>query len=147
VAKVKLLVDTDVLIDFLNTGALSFILDGDNFEVYYSVVTKKELLAKKGLRESERKAIVLTLKRFRVVPLNQRIAEIYARLRREHVRLEKEDALIAATAMTRKLPFLTRNWKHFRGIEGLRLFSGRSEEARRVSRRARGGRDLYARRR
>ena len=146
-AKVKLLVDTDVLIDFLNTGALSFIIEGKDFEIYYSVVTKKELLANKGLRDSERKAIILTLERFRLVPLNQRITEIYERLRREHDSLEKEDALIAATAISRKLPLLTRNWKYFRGIEALRLFSGPSEKARRVSRRARGGRDLYARKR
>lgn len=122
-ATIKLLVDTDILIDFLNKGALSFILDGKDFEIYYSVVTKKELLSKRGLRDTERKAILLTLERFRVIPLNRSITETYTRLRQKHHSLEKEDALIAATATRRKLPLLTRNWKHFRDIEGLRLFA------------------------
>ncbi len=132
-ARVKLLVDTDVLIDFLNTGFLSSILEDQGFEIYYSVVTKKELLSKRGLRESERKAIALTLERFRVVPLNPWITERYSKLRREHRSLEKEDALIAATALTRKLPLLTRNLKHFQSIEGLILFGGRGGRSRRVS--------------
>lgn len=132
-AKVKLRVDTDVLIDFLNTGFLSSILEDQSFEIYYSVVTKKELLSKRGLRESERKAIALTLERFRVVPLNPWITERYSKLRREHRSLEKEDALIAATALTRKLPLLTRNLKHFQSIEGLTLFGGRGGRNRRVS--------------
>jgi len=131
VAKVKLLVDTDVLIDFLNSGFLSSILESDGFEIYYSVVTKKELLAKRGLRDRERRAIALTLERFRVVPLNQWITNRYAKLRREHPALEKEDALIAATAITRKLPLLTRNWKHYRSIEGLTLFAQRGGAPRR----------------
>jgi predicted nucleic acid-binding protein len=140
VATIKLLVDTDVLIDFLNKGALSFILDSENFEIYYSLVTKKELLSKRGLRDTERKAILLTLERFRVIPLNQRITETHGRLRRKHGSLEKEDALIAATAISRKLPLLTRNWKHFREIEGLRLFAEVSGEGPR-------SRDAHARRR
>ena len=131
-ARVKLLVDTDVLIDFLNTGFLSSILEDQGFEIYYSVVTKKELLSKRGLRESERKAIAVTMERFRIVPLNQWITKRYSKLRREHRSLEKEDALIAATALTRKLPLLTRNLKHFQSIEGLTLLGGRGGRSRRV---------------
>jgi len=131
VAKVKLLVDTDVLIDFLNRGFLSSVLESEDFEIYYSVVTRKELLSKRGLRDSERKAITLTLERFRVVPLNQWITDRYAKLRRDHPRLEKEDALIASTAITRKLALLTRNWKHYRSIEGLTLFARGSRAHRR----------------
>jgi len=75
VAKIELLADTDVLIDFLNRGFLSSILEGEGFEIYYSVVTKKELLSKRGLGVSERKAIALTLERFRVISLNQWITD------------------------------------------------------------------------
>jgi hypothetical protein len=38
--------------------------------------------------------------------------------------LEKEDALIAATALAKRLPLMTRNWRHFRVIRGLTLFAG-----------------------
>ena len=36
--------------------------------------------------------------------------------------MTKEDALIAATALHKKLPLLIRNWKHYRKIKGLVLF-------------------------
>lgn len=125
-AKIKLLIDTDIFIDYLNTGFLSSILEGKDFEIYYSVVTKKELLSKSGLKESERLAILFTLKRYRILPLDHRIAERYSDLRRGYSFLEKEDALIAATALVKKLPLLTRNWRHYKNIEGLILFKGQS---------------------
>jgi predicted nucleic acid-binding protein len=124
VAKVKLLIDTDIFIDYLNTGFLGTILESKGFEIYYSVITKKELLAKPGLKASERQAVLLTLKRHRIIPLDDRITRLYSDLRRQHPSLEKEDALIAATALVRKLPLVTRNWKHYKAIEGLTLFRG-----------------------
>jgi len=124
VAKVKLLIDTDIFIDYLNTGFFSTILEGKDFEIYYSIVTKKELLSKPGLREAERQAIQFTLKRYRIIPLDGRIAGKYSDLRRKHLSLEKEDTLIAATALVRRLPLVTRNWKHYKDIEGLILFKG-----------------------
>lgn len=123
-AKVKLLIDTDIFIDYLNSGFLNAILDSKGYEVYYSVVTKKELLSKRGLKESERQAILSTLQRYRIIPLNDRISDIYSALRHNHPSLEKEDALIAATALAKKLPLVTRNWRHYRGIDGLTLFRG-----------------------
>jgi predicted nucleic acid-binding protein len=124
VAKVKLPIDTDIFIDYLNTGFLSSILDAKGFEVYYSVVTKKELLSKGGLTETERRAILFTLRQFRIVPLDNRMTSRYSELRRLYPALEKEDALIAATALIRRLPLVTRNWKHYKMIEGLTLFAG-----------------------
>lgn len=123
-AKVQLLIDTDIFIDYLNTGFLSAILESKGFDIYYSVVTKKELLSKIGLKESERQVILTTLKRYRIIPLDNRIAGKYSDLRRKHPSLAKEDALIAATALVRRLPLVTRNWRHYKVIEGLTLFKG-----------------------
>ena len=123
-AKIKLLIDTDIFIDYLNTGSLRTIFESKDFEIYYSVVTKKELLSKPGLKEAERQAILLTLKRYRIISLNDRISGRYSDLRQKHPSLEKEDALIAATGLVRRLPLVTRNWKHYKGIEGLTLFRG-----------------------
>lgn len=123
-AKIKLLIDTDILIDYLNTGLLSTLLECTDFEIYYSVVTRKELLSKRGLKGTERQAILLTLKRYRIIPLNDRITAVYSDLRHTHPSLEKEDALIAATALSRRLPLVTRNRKHYVMIEGLTLFTG-----------------------
>lgn len=123
-AKIKLLIDTDVFIDYLKIGSFDILFESRDFDIHYSVVTEKELLSKPGLKETERQAILLTLKRYRIIPLNDRIADRYSDLRRQYPRLEKEDALIAATALVRKLPLVTRNWKHYKGIDGLTLFKG-----------------------
>lgn len=121
-AKIKLLIDTDVFIDYLNNSFPRTIFENSSFEIYYSVITKKELLSKQGLKDSERKPIIITLKQFRLIPLDNNIAKTYTELRNTYSSLEKEDALIAATAMQRKLPVVTRNWKHYKNIEGLVLF-------------------------
>lgn len=123
-AKVKLLIDTDIVIDYLNTGLLRTIFEDRGFEVYYSVVTKKELLFKPGLKETERQAILFTLRRHRIIPLDDRITGTYSDLRRRYPSLEKEDALIAATALVKKLPLVTRNVKHYKNIQDLILFKG-----------------------
>jgi predicted nucleic acid-binding protein len=124
VAKVKLLIDTDIVIDYLNTGLLRTIFEDRGFEVYYSIVTKKELLSKPGLKETERQAVLFTLRRHRIIPLDGRITGTYSDLRRRYPSLEKEDALIAATALVKKLPLVTRNVKHYKNIQGLILFKG-----------------------
>ena len=123
-AKVPLLIDTDIFIDYFKVGLLRQVFEGKEFEIYYSVVTKKELLSKSGLRESERQAILLTLKRYRLIPLDDRIARKYSELRGRYPTLEKADALIAATALVRKLPLVTRNIRHFQNIDGLTVFTG-----------------------
>lgn len=122
-ARVKLLIDTDIFVDYLNTGFLSPIFEDKSFEVYYSIVTKKELLSKRGLKEAERQGILLMLKSHRLIPLDDRTTQVYSDLRHKYPFMGKEDALIAASALSRKLPLVTRNLKHYKHIEELRLFS------------------------
>lgn len=122
-AKVKLLVDTDVLIDYFNAGFLSPIFESEEFDVYYSIVTKKELLSKRGLKETERRAILLTLKRYKLIPLDERTTHAYSALRGKYPSMEKEDVLIAACALSRNLPLVTRNRKHFDRVKELVLFT------------------------
>ena len=105
-AAVRILVDTDIFIDDFNAGQYAGALDDRPATIYYSVVTRKELLGKPGLKDSERQAIVDAV-------------------RRSTPGLEREDALIAATALDKRLPLMTRNWRHFRRVPGLTLYSGR----------------------
>lgn len=123
-AAVRVLVDTDVLIDYFNAGEYAALLDDRRNRIYYSVVTRKELLAKEGLRDSERRAILEALARFRLVPLTRAIAERYASVRRASPALAQADAVIAATAIEKRLPLLTRNWRHFSRVMGVALYSG-----------------------
>jgi predicted nucleic acid-binding protein len=123
VRKNPLLVDTDILISYLNLRHHRFYLESPNFRIHYSVVTKKELLAKRGLSERERQAILFLLKRYRQIRISPTIAAQYTELRRRYPRLEREDTLIAASALVRRLPLLTGNLKHFRIVEGLTLLT------------------------
>jgi len=121
--KRRLLVDTDIFISYLNHRRYRGYLAGEQWQVYYSVVTKKELLAKQGLSDRERQAILLLLKRYRQISITQTIAGRYAELRRLYPTLEREDALIAASALVRRMPLLTGNRRHFRVVVGLKLLS------------------------
>lgn len=119
--KSYLLVDTDILIHYLNHRQYRHYLKSEEWQVYYSVVTRKELLAKPGLSDRERRAILLHLKRYRQIKVTPTIAGRYAELRRQYPMLEREDALSAASALVRRIPLLTGNRRHFHDIAGLTL--------------------------
>ncbi len=120
--KINLLADTDIFIDYFNTGRFYNILENKVVVIYYSVVTEKELLSKKGLKTSEKEAILYTLRNFRRVRIDNSIAIKYSELRGLYPSLDKEDLLIAATALIKNLPLVTRNIKHYSKIKGLILF-------------------------
>ena len=121
-AKVSLLVDTDIFIEYFNQGRFHALFDSTRFTVYYSIITKKELLTKSGLRDSERESILVELSQCRLIPLSDSIAARYSDLRRQHSSLDKGDVLIAATALVKHLPLMTRNKRHFHMVTGLTLF-------------------------
>ncbi len=121
-AKISVLIDTDVFIDYFNSGRFHALFDPANFTVYYSIITKKELLTKPGLRESEREAILTELSLCRLIPLSDSIATRYSELHRRFPALTRGDALIAATALVKQLPLVTRNKRHFRVVKDLVLF-------------------------
>jgi predicted nucleic acid-binding protein len=119
--KNQLLADTDVLIAYINRRAYRSYLENPENRIYYSAITKKELLSKQGLKASERQAILTLLHRFRVIRVDQRVSTEYSRLRVTYPSLARGDALIAASALVRRLPLLTQNLRHFRMVEGLIL--------------------------
>ena len=120
-AAISVLVDTDIFIDYFNSGRFSTIFDSSRFTVYYSVVTKKELLSKPGLRDAERQTILAELARCRIINLTESITVRYTELRGRYSSLAKEDALIAASALIRKMPLITRNKRHFQVVKGLTI--------------------------
>jgi predicted nucleic acid-binding protein len=119
----QLLVDTDILIDYINRRAYRTLLENPRNRIYYSAVTKKELLSKRGLKLAEKQAILVLLRHFRLVQVERRVAREYSRLKSKYPTLAREDALIAASAVVRKLPLLTRNRRHFLVIKELTLLS------------------------
>ena len=107
------LVDTDVFIDHLRGAAE---LKPGRHRLHYSVITRAELFA--GSAGTE--LAVRVLAPFREIAVDRAIAERAGRIRRESG-LRMPDALIAATALERKLGLATRNTKHFEPVRGLRM--------------------------
>lgn len=109
------LVDTDIFIDHLR-GAVQ--MKAGRHRLSYSVITRAELFA--GATGTDLAARVLAP--FREISVDRAIAERAGRIRRESG-LRMPDALIAATALERKLSLVTRNKKHFDQVRGLRITS------------------------
>lgn len=120
----SLLADTDIFIDYLNgVERMKTILDSPRHRVYYSAVTRKELLAKPGLPSTERRRIRMLLLKHRLIPVDEKIAERFSDLLEKYARhgLRNADALVAATAWSRALPLLSRNIRHYRFISEITL--------------------------
>lgn len=118
------LVDTNILIDYLRGNKKIFdVLAGKKIRIYYSIVTKKELLKVPGLSGQEAATIHKILKTLRPIRIDPHIAQATAMLldiyKKE--RLLMPDAVIAATAWVKKMPLLTRNVKHFRFIKEINV--------------------------
>ena len=112
----QLLIDTDVLIDYLRDypDAVSYV-EAQRERLLISVVTVAELYA--GVREGEeRSRLERFLRAFAIIPLDQRLAVQGGLYRRDYSRshnVRLADALIAATATQRQVPLVTLNQKHF----------------------------------
>lgn len=108
----NLLLDTDVCIDHLR-GHRRFRPGSDRLS--YSVVTLAELFAGGNERE-----VVELLSSIEEIPVDRDIAARAGRVRRR-AGLRLPDAMIAATALERRLTLVTRNQRDFKRVRGLRL--------------------------
>jgi predicted nucleic acid-binding protein len=112
----RLLIDTDVLIDYLRgqADAVTY-LEGLTELLLMSVITLAELYA--GVREGdERTRLDQFVKAFQLVPVTPEIAQKGGLFRRDYLKshnLALADALIAATAESEQATLVTLNQKHF----------------------------------
>ena len=112
----RLLLDTDVLIDYLRgvPEAVSY-LEAQDGPLYTSAITAAELYA--GVREGKERAELDTfLSAFDVLPVNAALAErggLYCRDYRPSHGTELTDALIAATVKSLDAVLVTLNEKHY----------------------------------
>jgi predicted nucleic acid-binding protein len=111
-----LLIDTDVIIDYLRgqADAVTYIESLTN-PLLISTVTVAELYS--GVREGEeRTALETFISAFELVPVSEEIAVKGGLYRRGYSKSHKvglADALIAATAEVRGATLVTLNTKHF----------------------------------
>lgn len=123
-AKIKLLVDTDIIIDCLKgMKPARDLFKSKNIDIYCSVLSKKELFSKIGLSDSERKRIAKLMPRLKILKVDNDINQKYMLLIDKYGKRQNSivDYLIAATAWAKNLPLLTRNIKHFKRIKEIKL--------------------------
>jgi len=120
------IIDTDILIDAglqVNEAVDCLAEIERQSALAVSVITQMELLMgcrnKVELRNAER-----FMQRFQVLKLNEPVCDVALELLRQY-RLSHglmiPDALIAATALTLKQPFISKNQRDYRFISGLEL--------------------------
>lgn len=123
-AKIKLLVDTDIIIDYLKgVKPAKALFKSEDSDIYCSILSKKELLSKAGLSESERKRVKDLLAGLKVLKIDSDINKKYMLLLNKYGERQSSiaDYVIAATAWAKNLPLLTRNQKHFKWIREIKL--------------------------
>jgi len=123
----ELLVDTDILIDVgrgLDEAVAHLQAWEAEREIGISAITYMELLV--GCRNKrEQRAVERFVERFEVLPVSALITEqaieLLRRYRLSHGLLIA-DALIAATAITKGIPLVSKNQRDYRFIEGVTLW-------------------------
>jgi predicted nucleic acid-binding protein len=111
----------------LDTNAVLYILNGDvtladflfEKELYLSIISEMELLSYKDLTDKDRKEIIEFLKAFIIISINENI-KLNAIEVKKTSNMKLPDSIIAATAISLKLPLITSD-KHFKNIKHLDL--------------------------
>lgn len=119
-----ILLDTSILIKAQKDSRFAKMLDELADDLVISLITSSELIV--GSRDSREKKENKSLANyFQILEINEEISELSYHLIDKYglkVKMGILDALIAATAMHHKVPLWTLNAKHFKQIEGLKLF-------------------------
>jgi len=123
----KVLVDTDVIIDFTNgkNRILQDLLEEqkkEKVELYVNSVVLTEFFTSKNLEDKEkfRKAKEL-FSYFRLIEIGSKIAFKTAELLRKREVDFLGDGYIAGTCLVKGLELITRNRRHFEKVKGLKL--------------------------
>lgn len=124
----KVLVDTDVLIDYSKgyAGTLEGLFDRQDkaqVELFINPVVIAEFYTDKKLKNKHRREKATEfLSFFKIVNISGKIGAKAGELLRENQVPFLGDALIAATAVTEKLKLATRNKKHFKKVTDLEFY-------------------------
>jgi predicted nucleic acid-binding protein len=118
----KLLIDTDVLVDFLRglPKAVKYI-KAHSEEIIISAITVAELYA--GVRDEELRQLDDFISIFDVIPVSHAIAKsggLYKQQYHKSHGTGLADAIIAATSVIGDAELKTMNTKHFPMLKGLR---------------------------
>lgn len=117
--------DTSILIQYLRKRNKEetrlFTLSEAYNHFFLPTISHYEII--RGLTEAHYKEWTALLKGFTLLPFDEKAsttaAKIYQRLRAKNQQIDTADLLIAAIALSNKLPLATLNKKHFERVKGL----------------------------
>ncbi|MEA5521966.1 type II toxin-antitoxin system VapC family toxin [Limnoraphis robusta] len=122
----KILIDTDILIDVarsVNTAIERLNLETQTASLTISIITQMELMV--GCRnKTELQHLKRFLQRYEVIPVDETISNKAMQLLEEYYLshgLLIPDGFIAATALVREIPLLSKNQRDYRFISQLNL--------------------------
>lgn len=124
----KIVVDSDIIIDFLRTGEGYFpkLVEKQaegKLQIYLSSVTVMELLAGESASKDEEYLLKL-VGSFKVEPFGTELAKLAGRTKRgRKLQIALADFIIGMTAIKLKAVIATRNKAHFKGISELKFYS------------------------
>ena len=107
----KVVLDTNAVLYLLN-GDTSFLAFIQGKDIIVSIITEIELLSSKNLNESTIKAIQKFLDKCLIIDIMPAVKENSIFLRKKY-NLKLPDTIIAATAFTFDIPFITADKKLF----------------------------------
>lgn len=119
----RLLIDTDVLVDFLRgfPKAVKYVKTHSE-EIIISAITVAELYA--GVRDEERRQLDDFISLFDVIPVSDEIAKSGGLFKQQFFKshgVGLADAIIAATSIISDAELKTLNTKHYPMLKGLRV--------------------------
>ncbi|MGB3188181.1 MAG: type II toxin-antitoxin system VapC family toxin [Limnoraphis sp.] len=122
----EILIDTDILIDVarsVNTAIERLNLETQTASPIITIITQMELMV--GCRnKTELQHLQRFLQRYEVIPVDETISNKAKQLLEEYYLshgLLIPDAFIAATALVREIPLLSKNQRDYRFISQLNL--------------------------
>ncbi len=116
----RAVIDTNVLISWYKSGAISNSKDLASITPIFSIITKIEALGFREITNDEIKAVSRMLDTGGLVYIDDVIAQLTIKLRQKY-KIKIPDAVIAATALVNDSELWTANTSDFSNIEGLKL--------------------------
>jgi tRNA(fMet)-specific endonuclease VapC len=126
-AAAQLVIDSDILIDYLRRHADTFLTAVSHFDCGITAISLYEVLATPTLSERQQRVLSQVMALVEVLPLDtaavEQAAEVWRSLSSGGQPIGLPDTLSAGICLAHDLPLLTRNVEHFHRVSNLRLVS------------------------